>query len=160
MHALLGLWLVGIAPPAVVAQTANSAAATLPELVASLPSGTSVRLATNGTRWSGRLGARPADSLKLTDESGTRTLHVAAIDSMWVRGHRSHKGLLGGAGFGALMFGALQLGGESSEDPGLNTRLGLAIFAAALAAGLAVDAVSEPWVQLYPGKPETSVGGE
>jgi hypothetical protein len=51
------------------------------------------------------------------------------------------------------MFGALQLGGESSEDPGLNTRLGLAILAGALAAGLAVDAVSEPWAQLYPREP-------
>ena len=153
MGALLGLCLVGIAPLALVAQTADSAAATLPALVANVPSGTFVRLATNGTRWTGRLGVRSADSLTLTDESGTRTLRIAAIDSMWVRGRRSHKGLLGGAGFGALMFGALQLGGESSEDPGLNTRLGLAIFAGALAAGLAVDAVSEPWAQLYPREP-------
>ncbi|HEU4682688.1 MAG TPA: hypothetical protein VFS51_13135, partial [Gemmatimonadales bacterium] len=53
-------------------------------------------------------------------------------------------------GFGALMFGVLQLGKGSSEDPGLNTSLGLAIFAGALAAGLAVDAISDPWVQRYP----------
>jgi hypothetical protein len=51
------------------------------------------------------------------------------------------------------MFGVLELGGESSEDPGLNTSLGLAIFLGAAAAGLAVDAVSDPWVQRYPGKP-------
>jgi len=152
VRALLGLCLVGTAPLTVVAQTADSAAATLPELVANLPSGTSVRLATHGSRWTGRLGAPSVDSLTLTDEAGTRTLRVAAIDSMWVR-RKSHTGLLAGAGFGALMFGVLQLGGGSSEDPGLNTDLGLAIFAGALAAGLAVDAVSDPWLQRYPREP-------
>jgi hypothetical protein len=131
----------------------DSAAVSLPEVLADLPSGTSVRLATSSGRWSGKLGARSPDSLTLRDETGTRTLSLAAIDSVWVPGRRSHRGLLGGAGFGALMFGVLQLSGESSEDPGLNTQLGLVILAGALAAGLVVDAISDPWVQRYPRRP-------
>jgi hypothetical protein len=147
---LLGLCLVGTAPPIAVAQAADSPATTLPKLVSDLPTGTSVRLTSGGSRWTGKVSVRSPDSLELTNEAGARRLRVAAIDSLWVQDRRSHTGLLAGAGFGALMFGVLQLGKGSSEDPGLNTSLGLAIFAGALAAGIAVDAVSDPWVQRYP----------
>jgi hypothetical protein len=153
LRALLGLCLSGVVSPHVAAQTTDSTRPALSQAVSDLPSGLTIRLATREGRWSGRLEATSADSLTLSDERGTRTLRMAAIDSLWVRGRKSHNGLLAGAGFGALMFGVLWLGARSSEDRWITARLGTAIFAGALAAGVAVDAVSDPWVQRYPAEP-------
>jgi hypothetical protein len=144
------LWLIVTGLPSLAAQSADTSKTQLGAVVAQLPSAAHLRLSVAGERWSGRLAARSSDSLSLADETRTRTVRLAAIDTLWVRSPQRHRGLLGGAAFGALMFGAIQLGGGSSEDPGLHTRMGLAIFAGATVVGLLVDSISMPWERTYP----------
>jgi hypothetical protein len=151
--AFLGLSLLGVRPACLAAQSADSSSNTLPALVGALPPASRVRIATAGERWTGRLTAQPDDSLALITETGRRAARLAAIDTLWTPRPQGHHGLLAGAGFGALMFGVLQLNGDSGEDPGLNTRLGLVLLAGSTALGLSVDAASDRWIARYPGKP-------
>jgi hypothetical protein len=146
----LGLSLLGTTPAHLAGQSTDSSAIALQALVAALPPSAHVRLASGGERWSGRLAARAPDSLALGDETRPRAVRLTAIDTLWVRGLRRHHGLLAGTGFGALMLGVLQLSGDTGEDPGLNTKLGLILLAGGATAGLLVDAVSDSWVQRYP----------
>jgi hypothetical protein len=151
--AFLGFSLLGARPAGVAAQSADSSSSELSALIAALSPASIVRIATAGERWTGRLAASLPDSLVLITEAGRRAVRLASVDSVWARGPQRHHGLLAGAGFGALMFGLLQLKGNSAEDPGLNTRLGLVLLAGSTALGLLVDAASDRWVQRYPGKP-------
>jgi len=137
-----------VSPVALTGQSADSAGA-LPALIAAVAPAASVRLATGGQRWSGTVALQPGDSLALVTAEGKRGVHLSSIDSLWVRRPQPHHGVLAGAGFGALMFGLLQLE-DTVEDPGLNTRIGLALLAGGIAAGLLVDAVSDPWVRRFP----------
>jgi hypothetical protein len=152
--ALLGFGLWGTNPACLSAQSADSSSSTVSALVGALPPASSARIATGGERWTGRLAAQPEDSLALITEAGRRAVWLAAIDTLWTSRPQRHQGLLAGAGFGAVMFGVLQLSGNSSEDPGLNTRLGLILLAGGTAVGLLVDAASNRWVQRYPSAPD------
>jgi hypothetical protein len=143
---LLGLALLA---GRAAAQSADSASSGLPAHIAALPPGSTVRVATGGERWSGKL-AVTGDSLALITPAGRRQVHLAAIDSLWARGPNRHHGLLAGIGFGTLIFGLLQLNGDSAEDPGLNTHLGLIALGGSTAVGLLVDAASDRWVLRYP----------
>jgi hypothetical protein len=149
----LALSFLGLRPTCLTAQSADSSSVTLSALVVALPPASIVRLATAGQRWTGRLASPLPDSLALITEAGRRAVPLASIDTVWARGPQRHHGLLAGVGFGALMFGLLQLNGNSGEDPGLNTRLGLVLLAGSTGLGLLVDAASDRWAQRYPGKP-------
>lgn len=148
--AFLGFSLWATSPASLTAQSADSSSSALPAIVDTLPLASRARIAIGGERWTGRLGNLSRDSLTLITEAEKRAVRLAAIDTLWTPKPRRHHGLLAGAGFGALMFGLLQLGGNSSEDPGLNTRLGLILLAGGTALGLLVDAASNGWVQRYP----------
>ena len=152
-HGLLrgsSLILVGLLVPRwLAAQSPDSTAKTLAKVVESLPPAAVVRLSTTGDRTSGRVVTRNADSLVIQHATGQRSVALAGIDSLWVPARR-HRALLAGAGFGAILFGVLQLSGNSAEDPGLNTKLGLALFAGATGLGLVLDAAADPWTRRYP----------
>jgi hypothetical protein len=145
----IGLLGAGTNPRALAGQSPDSSVRNIAALIASLPPAAVVRLSMSGDRTSGRVVSRTADSLVVQHETGRRSVAIAAIDSLWVPARR-HRGLLAGAGFGAVMFGVLQLSGESAEDPGLNTKLGLMFIAGSTAFGLILDAVSDPWSRRYP----------
>lgn len=144
--ARLGL-MVGL-PWTLSAQVAEDTTfASVSRLVAGLSPSARVRLTSNGKRWTGRLEARHADSLTIAGPTGTRTIPLGAVDTLWL--HReSHTALAAGAGFGALMFALLQLGG--GEDRYYGTRIGAVIFVGASLAGLLIDGASDGWRQGYP----------
>src|SRR5215213_6233952 len=129
-------------------QTADSSSNMLRVAVEGLAPSTDLRVGSQGKRWIGRLAGRSPDSLALSNETGTRSIHIAAIDTLWLR-REKHDGLLAGAGFGAIMFGLIHIG-RNLGDPAQATRFGAAIFLGATTAGLLVDALSTSWVQTYP----------
>lgn len=146
------LWFaaLNLLPIRLAGQEADSSVRELRTIVDDLPSDARLRIASDGQRWTGQLTVRSSDSLGLAGEAGTRTVSLAQVDSLWVAGPEKHHGLLAGAAFGALMFGVLQLGGESAEDPGLNTRFGLVLLGGSITLGLLVDAVTGSWDRRYP----------
>jgi hypothetical protein len=127
--------------------TGDSSSTSLSRLVAELPPSTRLRFTSGGARWSGRLAARHADSLTVAGRSGTRTIPLSTVDTLWLR-RESHTGLAAGAGFGALMFGLLQLG--NGGDRATATQLGAIIFLGAAGTGLLIDAASARWSRRYP----------
>jgi hypothetical protein len=145
--ALLRLGLMAAIPSTLPAQVAGDTSSTsLGRLVAGLSPSARLRLSSGGERWSGRLEARHADSLTVVGTAGTRIIPLNAVDTLWL--HReSHTGLAAGAGFGALMFALLQLGGG---DRYYATRFGAIIFVGAAAAGVLIDGAADGWSQRYP----------
>jgi hypothetical protein len=137
-------------PLRLVGQSPDSSSQALRSLIDALPPAAALRLGIAGERWTGRLAVRSPDSLVLSYESGTRTIRLPAIDTLWLRGPRRHDGLLAGAAFGAVMFALLHLAQDAAGDPWYQNRLGFALFAGAVGGGLLVDAVSDPWIQHYP----------
>ncbi|HYF38463.1 MAG TPA: hypothetical protein VD930_02160, partial [Gemmatimonadales bacterium] len=136
--ALARLGLMAAIPAGLFAQSAEDTTATsLSRLVTGLSPSARLRLSYGGERWSGRLEARHADSLTIAGTAVTRTIPLAAIDTLWL--HReSHTALAAGAGFGALMFALFQL----SDDRYYGTRLGAIIFLGSATAGLLIDGMS------------------
>jgi hypothetical protein len=145
---LILLFLLAVIPIQLAAQVADSSPNALRQLVEDLPPSAQVRVRTLGSHWTGRLAARPPDSLALAQESGTRTIRLSAIDTLWVRGQK-HDALLAGAGFGALMFCLLQIG-RGPGDPATSARLGGILFLGAAGGGMLIDAISEQWSRRYP----------
>jgi hypothetical protein len=131
-------------PASLVSQQPDSAHA-LRTLVNGLPASAQIRISSSGRLWTGRVAVRESDSLTITDEAGTRTIRLTAIDTLWVR-RQTHTGLLTGSAFGALMFGLLQIGPQS----GYEERLGAILFLGAAGAGMLIDASSPPWTQHHP----------
>ena len=146
--ASLALLLLLAVKPAHLAAQADSLSHALSQLVEDLPPSAQVRVGTLGSRWTGRLAARPPDSFVLAGETGTRTIRLSTIDTLWVRGQK-HEALLAGAGFGALMFCLLQIG-RGSGDPATSARLGAVLFLGAAGGGMLIDAVSEQWSRRFP----------
>jgi ABC-type uncharacterized transport system YnjBCD permease subunit len=151
MHRLIALaWLglIAVGPSTVTAQAAaDSGSTSMSRLVASLSPSARLRLTSGGERWTGRLAARSADSLTVTGRTEARTIPLSAIDTLWLRSE-SHTVLATGAGFGALMFGLLQLG--HGGDRATATQLGAIIFLGAAGTGLLIDAASARWLRRYP----------
>jgi hypothetical protein len=129
------------------AQAVDSSTMYLRGLLKGLAPSTRVQLHSSGQRWKGRVAARQPDSLTIAGWTGTRSLALDAIDTLWLR-RESHEGLSAGAGFGALMFFVLQLG--NGGDPVSATRLGGILFLGAAGGGMLIDAASERWVRRYP----------
>jgi hypothetical protein len=127
----------------------DSSASGIRTIVRELPDSSTVRIATAGMRLSGQLLESIADSVTLSSAKTIQTVSIRTIDTLWVRRRHRYGGLLGGVAFGAVMFGILQLE-DSSEDPGLNTRMGLMFLGGAAAVGLLVDAASSDWTRRYP----------
>jgi hypothetical protein len=148
VRVLVAAALLVLSPMTLGAQVADSADHTLRELIDGLPPSARIRVGSSGQHWTGRVAARSSDSLSLTLASGTRTLGLAAIDSLWIRGQQ-HDALLAGAGFGALMFFLLHAA-RNTGDRSDTSRLGVILFLGASTGGLLVDAVSERWAQRYP----------
>jgi hypothetical protein len=146
------LWLAvpAFIPARLACQAVDSSGHDMGAVIAQVPFAGQLRIATAGERWTGRLAARTPDSLALSRETSTRSVSLADVATLWALGRQRHSGLLSGAGLGALLFGLLQLGGGSGEDPGLNTKLGLVLLAGTTTLGLLVDATSQPWEQRYP----------
>jgi hypothetical protein len=145
--AWVGVGLLALAR-GLTAQMPDSSSNILGQMVEDLPPSARLRVGALGTRWTGKLAARRPDSLVLADETGSRPIRLAAIDTLWVRSQR-HDGLLAGAGFGALMFSLLQVA-RGSENRAASTRLGAILFVGAATGGMLIDAVSDRWSQRYP----------
>ncbi|HEX2248891.1 MAG TPA: hypothetical protein VHH32_01000 [Gemmatimonadales bacterium] len=142
------LWLAGMGGPA-ASLAAQSADSSVSSIVSELPAASRIRVIAAGKRLSGHLVQLGQDSLTLRTPETIQTLSLQAIDTLWVAGRRGHRGLLSGLAFGAVMFGLLQLEG-SSEDPGLNTRMGLVLLGGATAVGLLLDGASGNWARRFP----------
>lgn len=147
------LAILGVGSGGVVslrAQAPDSSIRVLHEIIEGLPPAAAVRLGMGGEHWIGRLARSPFDSLTLTGETGIRTVHLAEIDTLWVRGPRKQDGLMAGAGLGALMFLVLQLTADPGEPRGVRARQGLVVFLGTAGAGMLLDAISDPWVEHFP----------
>jgi hypothetical protein len=86
------------------AQAPDSSTQALRGIIEGLPPAAAVRLGIGRERWIGRLARSSLDSLTLTDETRVRNVTLTEIDSLWLRGPRKHKGLMAGAGLGAIVF--------------------------------------------------------
>jgi hypothetical protein len=148
ISALASLGLIAAVPSIAATQVVRDSGSTsLGRLVAELSPSTRIRVATGGEHWTGRVAARQPDSLTLVSRFHTRTFPLRAVDTLWIRSER-HTALAAGAGFGALMFGLLQLGhgGERS----MATQLGAILFLGGAGAGLLIDAASDRWSRRFP----------
>src|SRR5215210_2087332 len=105
-RALLGLCILASAPEHLFGQSdVNTLTPTPNPLQAQLDVmklSSRLRLQTASGRQEGRLSFRTADSLGVRELAGDEThLPLMAVDSMWVRGHRTGLGLLLGTVVGA-----------------------------------------------------------
>jgi hypothetical protein len=64
-----------------------------------------VRLQLQGTRVTGRLVALSAGAAQIEEVAGLRSVSLAAVDSVWVRGRATKTGMLVGAVTGAIVTG-------------------------------------------------------
>jgi hypothetical protein len=64
-----------------------------------------VRLQLQGTRVTGRLVALSAGAAQIEAVAGLRSVSLAAVDSVWVRGRATKTGMLVGAVTGAIVTG-------------------------------------------------------
>lgn len=64
-----------------------------------------VRLGLRGTRVTGRLAALSAGAAQIEEVAGLRSVSLAEVDSVWVRGRATKTGMLVGAVTGAIATG-------------------------------------------------------
>lgn len=112
-----------------------------------------LRIHTAGGRQEGRLLFRTEDSLGIRGVSGRETrLPLLAVDSMWVRGHRTGLGLLIGTAVGAAGYLVLTSAAKDteSETAALDNAIGGVLWASSAMVGTIVGALSSHWKRVHP----------
>jgi len=125
--------------------------------VARLRTGQRVRISADGMqRLVGRAGVASNDTLDFAQDDAVRRIPIAAIDTLWVRGHATTTGLLIGGAFGAVFGGLAGAYGAGlceydCSETGTSVLAGSLLGAAAGAGvGALVGAVIPKWKRRYP----------
>jgi hypothetical protein len=112
-----------------------------------------LRLQTVTGRQEGRLSFRSADSLGVREIGGGEThLPLMAVDSMWVRRHRTGLGLLIGTvvGGAAYLIATSAIDEGESDNAGLEKLFGGGLWVGSTLVGGAVGALSSHWKRVHP----------
>jgi hypothetical protein len=158
-RALLGLCSLAIAPAQLLSQSdVNTNALTTSTLQAQLDVmklSSRLRLQTAGGRQEGRLSFRTADSLGVRELAGGETrVPLMAVDSMWVRGHRTGLGFLVGTLVGAagyvVVTSAINGDDESDGMGALDNLFGGGVWVGSALVGTIVGALSSHWKRVHP----------
>jgi hypothetical protein len=156
-HVGLSFCLVTFAPATLPSQSPdNSRAATRSPLHAQVDMmklSSRLRLQTATGRQEGRLSFRSADSLGVRGaEGGEMHLPMLAVDSMWVRGHRTGLGLLIGTvvGGAAYLVATSAIDDRGSETPELDQLFGGGLWVGSMLVGATVGALSSHWRRVHP----------
>lgn len=157
-RALLGLSLVAFGPPGLVSQGPPNAVkpewSPIQTELNRMKLSSRIRLlTTNAGRQEGRLFFRTVDSLGVRGvEGGETRLALVAVDSMWVRRHRTGLGfligtLVGGAGFLVIKSSGYDGGSEYTE---LDNLFGGLLWAGSALVGTGVGALGSHWKRVHP----------
>jgi len=141
-------------PAAVSAQATD---AQRDSAVAQLRTGQQVRISADGMhRLVGKAGVASNDTLDFAQDDAVRRIPIAAIDTLWVRGHATTTGLLVGGAAGAVLGGLAGAYGAGlcdydCSETGTSVLAGSLLGAAAGAGvGALVGAVIPKWKRRYP----------
>lgn len=156
-QALLGLSLVVFAPPNLISQSPDNTVtprqSPLQTQLNMIKLTSRLRLQTATGRQEGRLLFRTADSLGVRGVEGAETrLVLEAVDSMWVRRHRTGLGfiigtLVGGAAYLVITSAADDSGSDVTE---LDNLFGGLVWAGSALVGTGVGALSSRWKRVHP----------
>ncbi len=123
----------------------------LPPVLDTVSRGTPVLIVSQGQRFSGTLSLVSADSLMIDRDGYPARFARAAVDTVWVRGRRSHHGTALGLGLGLGVSAAIVTQGHRSDDGGATFQAALLVGLMLLGFGALADVASPySWTAILP----------